>query len=93
MTQLSLVLDRVNPKDSERNNKLSGDLLKVFNIILDRKPHFVKDIAAKLCLPENSVQAHLRHLRKNKFGRHNVVRRSVTKGTSYYILEFGSYQK
>lgn len=87
MTQLSLVYDRVNPKDPDRSYKLTGDLLRVFGLISDCKPHLVKDIANTLQLPECSISSHLRHLRKAKFGSHNVVRKSLTKGVSYYILE------
>lgn len=87
MTQLALVYDRVNPTDHERAAKLTGDLLKVFRAILDHKPHTVHDLALMLHLPETSVSAHLRHLRKPKFGGFNVVRKSITKGSCYYILE------
>ena len=86
MTQLALVYDRINQTDAQRAMKLTGDLLKVFHVMLDHKPHTVRDLASILHLPETSVSAHLRHLRKPKFGAFNVQRKSLTKGSSYYIL-------
>lgn len=91
--QLELVWDRVNPDCEQRAKKLTSDLEKILRIMLDRKPHLVKDISQALNLPENSVQSQLRHLRKEKHGSFNIVRRSITKGTSYYILEDGFYQR
>lgn len=93
MQQLALVWDRVNPYDTDRASKLTGDLRGVFYVMLDRKPHMVSEIAHKLNLPENSISAHLRHLRKEKFGNYNIVRKNITKGTSYYILMDGVYQR
>ena len=91
--QLSLVYDRVNPQDTERANKLTRDMERIFQIMLDKKPHLVSDIAKTLELPETSVSSQLRHLRKEKFGSINIQRRSITKGTSYYILLDGNFPK
>lgn len=86
MRQLSLVYDFVNPKDAERTQKLTGDLRRVYAIMQDGKTHLVSDIAKILNLPECSVSAQIRHLRKQKYGGYNVVRKSLTKGVSIYQL-------
>lgn len=93
MGQLALVIDYVNRNDMDRAMKLTADMAKIFAIMLDKKPHLVKDIASELNLPETSVSAQLRHMRKEKFGSINIQRRSVTKGLSYYILQDGSFPK
>lgn len=92
MTQLSLVWDSVNPKDEERAFKLTGDLKMIFDIMSDGQAHLVSDIAKTLDLPECSVSAQLRHLRKKKWGSKNIQRKSLTKGISFYILEDGEYE-
>lgn len=93
MGQLALVIDYVNRNDMDRAMKLTADMAKIFAIMLDKKPHLVKDIAKELDLPETSVSAQLRHMRKEEFGRINIKRKSITKGLSYYILEDGFYER
>lgn len=87
MTQLALVWDRVNPKDEQRAEKLTGDLRRIYDIMCDGKAHLVSDIASRLNLPECSVSAQIRHLRKPKFGGYTIKRISLTKGLSAYQLE------
>lgn len=86
MTQLSLVWDCVNPKDEDRAFKLTGDLKMIFDIMSDGQAHLVSDIAFDLNLPECSVSAQIRHLRKSKFGGHKIKRISLTKGLSAYQM-------
>lgn len=87
MTQLELVWDRNNPKDEDRAIKLTTDMSKVLDILLDHKPHLVKEIAGRLSLPECSVSAQIRHLRKEKFGAYTVKLIRITKSLSAYQLE------
>lgn len=86
MTQLNLVWDRVNPKDEERALKLTGDLKMIFDIMSDGQAHLVSDIAKTLDLPECSVSAQLRHLRKPRHGGYIIQRISLTKGLSAYQM-------
>jgi len=87
VNQLALVWDRMNPKDEERATKLTGDLKKIYRIMCDGDSHLVKDIAMLLGLPECSVSAQIRHLRKPKFGGYTIKRISITKGLSAYQME------
>lgn len=86
MTQLALVWDRVNPRDKKRAEKLTGDLARIFKIMSDGKAHLIVDIATILNLPECSVSAQIRHLRKPTYGGYTVRRISISKGLSAYQL-------
>jgi len=90
MTQLQLVWDPMEPT-LERAKKLGNDLKKVFQILSDKKPHLVKDIAEQLHVGEASAQAQCRNLRKKPWFL-NVQCKNLGNGLNYYILQDGFYQ-
>jgi hypothetical protein len=56
--------------------RLTKQILRVFNLMCDGRWRTVSEIADIIHDPENSIQAQLRNLRKGPFGRHTVVKRS-----------------
>jgi hypothetical protein len=56
--------------------RLSGQLLRVFNLMCDRSWRTLDEIADATGDPPASISAQLRHLRKKRFGRHTVDKRS-----------------
>lgn len=90
--QLSLIWDSMAPENTDRAKKLEGDVLKVYRVLADGRPHLIADIAKSCDIPENSAQAHCRHLRKEKMGRLNVQCKSLADGLNYYILLPGFYE-
>jgi len=54
--------------------RLTGQLLRVFNLMRDGKWRTLAEISAATGDPESSISAQLRHLRKARFGSHTVLR-------------------
>ena len=55
--------------------RLTGQLLRVWSFMSDHRWQTVNFIAHSLGIPQNSVQAQLRNLRKARFGSYLVERR------------------
>lgn len=55
--------------------RLTGQILRVFDVIKDHGAHTVHEIAEATGDPENSIQAQLRNMRKVEFGSLNIRRR------------------
>lgn len=55
--------------------RLTGQILRVWEAMLDQQWRSLHEIAAITGDPESSISAQLRHLRKKKFGEHEVNRR------------------
>ena len=77
MNQLAIDFEsvRFNGPDyiPERDNaRLTGQILRVFNLMRDGKWRTLREIAEATGDPEASVSAQLRHLRKERFGSHIV---------------------
>ena len=64
--------DYVDERDRPR---LTGQILRVYECAAGEKWHTLREIADHTGDPEASVSAQLRHLRKEKFGSHDVQRR------------------
>jgi len=73
-------------KDTKR---LTGQLLRIFNVMADGTWRTLPEIAEATGDPEASISAQLRHLRKPEFGAHAVDKRrrgSETSGLWEYRL-------
>ena len=76
--------------DAEMDQKrLSGQILRVYNLMKDGKFRTLDEIAKSTGDPHASISAQLRHLRKARFGSHEVnkqPRGSREKGLFEYQL-------
>ena len=71
--------------DPEQDHvRLSGQMLKVRNLMADGQWRTLAHIASEVGAPEASVSARLRDLRKPKFGGYAVERARMGSGLHYY---------
>ena len=68
-------------RDSER---LTGQLLRIFEVVKDGRWRTLNEIALLTGDPEASISAQLRHLRKTRFGSHEVEKQYVDRGLYKY---------
>lgn len=68
------------------NSRLGPQLERVYAIMADHKWHTLYEIADRTGAPPPSVSAQLRHLRKARFGAHQIERRHVGNGLYEYRL-------
>jgi hypothetical protein len=87
------------PDDSARHERLSSQLAAVLDLMSDGQPRTIAEISRQVetrygvrC-PENSASAQLRHLRKNRFGGHVVLKSHVGRGLYEYRLRVGQTQQ
>lgn len=76
--------------------RLTGQIRRVFTCMLDGKWRTLKEIAEATGDPEASVSAQLRHLRKDRFGAHTILKRRrgiPSDGLFEYRLEPAYKQK
>jgi hypothetical protein len=66
--------------------RLSTQLLRIYNQLLDGRWHSLQGLAFRCNAPESSVSARLRDLRKPKFGALRIERRRVENGLHEYRL-------
>jgi hypothetical protein len=64
--------------------RLTGQLLRIWNVVIDSRWHTLKEISEKTGDPEASVSAQLRHLRKPRFGGYTVEREYINNGLYKY---------
>ncbi len=57
------------------NKRLSGQLLRIFNLMKDEQWRTLQEIENQTNDPAASISAQLRHLRKTRFGAHIVNKR------------------
>ena len=67
--------------------RLSGQILRVYSYMSDHDWHTLKDIAEATGDPESSVSAQLRHLRKKRFGSHQIDKVYIKNGLYKYKLK------
>ena len=72
-------------KPERDNARLTGQLLKIWNLMIDGKFRSLPEISAEIKEPEASISAQLRHLRKKRFGAHTVER--VRGANSLYLYK------
>lgn len=53
--------------------ELTGQVAAVFEVMRDGRWHTMRQIAGQLSIPEQSVSARIRDLRKTEFGSHTIV--------------------
>jgi len=70
-------------RDQER---LISQMARVWNCMVDGQWRTLSEIAAEISAPEASVSAQLRHLRKERFGSHEVDREYIKNGLFKYRL-------
>ena len=68
------------------HHRLTGQILRVKNLMSDGVWRTLHQIAELTGDPESSVSAQLRNLRKTRFGSHNVERRYINNGLYQYSL-------
>ncbi len=73
--------------DPDRDHvRLSGQMLKVRNLMSDGEWRTLRHIANEVGAPEASVSARLRDLRKPRFGGYTVERVRAPRGLHFYRL-------
>lgn len=66
------------------NARLTGQLRRIWEIVIDGRWYTLKDIAVRTGDPEPSISAQLRHLRKPRFGGYIVEREYIANGLYQY---------
>ena len=66
--------------------RLSGQILRVWECMKDAKWRTLREISNITGDPEASISAQLRHLRKPRFGGHNVEKEYISSGLYRYKL-------
>lgn len=92
MIQQELVFDGVDVKPVFDRDRLSGQLLDVFDFMSDQEWHTLRDIEEGTCHGQASISAQLRNLRKARYGGHVIERRRSQfkeSGLYYYRLNNG----
>lgn len=82
-------MDRFNGSDYvpvRDDARLTGQLLRVWNVMCGGDWHTLPEISDKTGDPEASISAQLRHLRKERFGAHKVEKEHVQSGLFRYRL-------
>lgn len=82
-------MDRFNGSDyrpTRDDVRLTGQLLRIWNVMSDGVWRTLGQIAAMTGDPEASVSAQLRHLRKPRFGSHEVEKVHMGSGLYRYRL-------
>jgi hypothetical protein len=64
--------------------RLTGQILRVWNVMVDGRWRTLEQISALTRDPPASVSAQLRHLRKKRFGEHQVEKRNRGNGLFEY---------
>lgn len=73
--------------------RLTGQLLRIWNVMSDGKWRTLKEISSLTGDPEASVSAQLRHLRKPRFGGHEVSREYIENGVYRYKIQLEENSK
>ena len=77
-------------RDGER---LTGQLLRIWEVIKDGKWYTLTDISIAAKATEASVSAQLRNLRKHRFGGHEIEKEYLDDGLYRYRLTITSNKK
>jgi len=71
--------------------RLAGQILRIYELMSDGEWRTLDEIAEVTGDPPASVSAQLRHLRKERYGRHTVQKRRRDDGALWeYCVEVGS---
>jgi len=74
---------------SQDQRRLAGQLKRIYEVMKDGKWRTIQEVAQITNYPANSIQAQLRHLRKERFGSYLVEKRRVTT-TGLYEYRVGA---
>ena len=66
------------------NVRLTGQILRIFNLMKDGEWRTLTDIEQKTGDPQASISAQLRHLRKARFGGFEVIKSNLGGGLFRY---------
>jgi len=66
------------------NTRLTGQILRIFNLMKDGEWRTLADIEQKTGDPQASISAQLRHLRKARFGGFKVIKSNLSGGLFRY---------
>tara|TARA_R110000822_G_scaffold169_2_gene810 strand:- start:912 stop:1178 length:267 start_codon:yes stop_codon:yes gene_type:complete len=66
------------------NSRLTGQILRIYEFMSDKKWHTLHEIAENTGDAEASISAQLRNLRKDRFGKFNVQREYIKAGLYKY---------
>jgi hypothetical protein len=64
--------------------RLTGQLLRIWNVVSDQRWRSLDEIAQATGDPQASISAQLRHLRKERFGAHEVEKLHMGNGLYKY---------
>lgn len=64
--------------------RLTGQLLRIWNVVSDQRWRSLDEIAQATGDPQASISAQLRHLRKERFGSHEVEKLHMGNGLYKY---------
>jgi hypothetical protein len=64
--------------------RLTGQLLRIWNVVCDQQWRTLEEISRATGDPQASISAQLRHLRKPRFGGHEVEKLYVANGLYRY---------
>jgi len=78
----------VETRTTEACQRLSTQYLDIFNLMRDGQFRTLKEIETALNgrYPQASISAQLRHMRKRRFGSHQIARKSLGGGLHSYQL-------
>lgn len=79
-----LRFDGADYQPSRDNARLGAQLSRIYRFMLDGQWHTLDEIAQATNDPPASISAQLRHLRKPRFGGHQVDREHVGNGVYRY---------
>lgn len=86
MTQEELRFDGADYSSDRDNPRLKGQILRVWDVMKDGRWRTLRQIADLTHDPEASISAQLRHLRKDRFGAHQIEREYIDNGAYKYRL-------
>jgi hypothetical protein len=86
--QLNLWFDGDDYNHERDSERLTGQLLRIFEVVKDSKWRTLKEIAMLTGDPEASISAQLRHLRKPRFGSYEVEKQHIDRGLYKYRVIF-----
>ena len=84
--QHELRFDGADYQPERDNPRLTSQITRIFSLMRDGQWRTLPAIAEATKCPEASVSAQLRHLRKERFGKHTVERQYINSGLYEYRL-------
>lgn len=86
MSQSELRFDGADYTPERDNVRLKGQMLRIWDVMKDGQWRTLQEIANLTSDPQASISAQLRHLRKKRFGAHEIEREYIINGIYRYRL-------